>query len=58
MITKRHLDNELNLLIQRQNLMMDLLTSSLCSNKQREKIVESWNELWFINMEDIHGKRS
>lgn len=51
MITKRHLDNELNLLIQRQNLMMDLLTSSLCSNKQREKIAETWNELWFINME-------
>lgn len=58
MITKRQLDNKLNLLIQRQNVMMDLLTSSLCSNKQREKIVEKWNELWFINMEDIHGKRS
>lgn len=58
MITKRKLNNKLDLIISRQCLMMDLLTSSLCSNKQREKIVENWNELWFINMEDIHGKRS
>lgn len=51
MFRKRRIEKKLDLLLQRQCMIMDLLTSIHCSNRQREKNVEKWNKLWYKIME-------
>ena len=51
MITKRKLNKKLDLLLQRQNIMMDVLAAVELNYSERRKLVKRWNKLWHDIME-------
>lgn len=46
MITKRELNKKLDLLLQRQSLMMSILLQTHLSYEGCKKIEKKWNKLW------------
>ena len=52
MITKRKLHKKLDLLIHRQNFMMEILLQTHLSYEGCKKIEKKWNELWHKIMEE------
>ena len=57
MVTKRKLDKKLNLLLERQTMMMEIILETHLSYKGCKKIEKQWNELWYKIMEDENGER-
>lgn len=64
MITKRKLNKKLDLLLQRQTIMMDVLAATELSDSGRRRLVKRWNKLWddimegrYKIVEDKNGKR-
>lgn len=57
-ITKRKLDKKLDLLLQRQSLMMEIILETHLSYEGCKKIEKKWNELWYEVMGGKNGKRS
>lgn len=57
-ITKRKLDKKLNLLLQRQSLMMEIILETHLSYEGCKKIEKKWNELWYEAMGGKNGERS
>lgn len=51
MITKRKLNKKLDLLLQRQTIMMDVLAATELSDSGRKRLVKKWNKLWDDIME-------
>ena len=58
MFRKRRIEKKLDLLLRRQCILMDLLTSVHCSYKQREKVTKIWNEACYKIMEGKDDSRS
>lgn len=50
-VTKRKLNKKLNLLLQRQSLMMSVLLQTHLSYDGCKKIEKKWNKLWDEIME-------
>lgn len=50
-ITKRKLNRKLDLLLQRQNIMMEVLAAAELNNYGRKRLVKIWNDLWYDIME-------
>lgn len=50
-ITKRKLDKKLNLLLERQTMMMEIILQTNLSYEGCKKIEKKWNELWYEIME-------
>lgn len=46
-VTKRKLNKKLNLLLQRQSLMMSILLQTHLSYEGCKKVEKKWNELWY-----------
>lgn len=57
MITKRKLNKKLNLLLQRQSLMMRIILQTHLSYDSCKKLEKEWNALWRKIMEEEDGKR-
>lgn len=57
MITKRKLNKKLDLLLQRQTMMMEIILSTHLSYEGCKKIEKKWNKLWHEIMEDKNGER-
>ena len=63
-ITKRKLNKKLDLLLQRQSIMMEVLAAAELSNSGRKKLAKIWNDLWddimkgrYKIVEDMNGQR-
>lgn len=56
-ITKRKLNKKLNLLLERQTMMMEIILQTHLSYEGCKKIEKKWNELWYETMEEKNGKR-
>lgn len=50
-ITKRKLNKKVNLLLERQTMMMELILQTHLSYEGCKKIEKKWNELWYKIME-------
>lgn len=46
MITKRKLNRKLDLLLQRQTIMMEVLAKVELSDAGYERLAKRWNDLW------------
>ena len=53
----RRLNKKLDLLLERQTLMMEIILETHLSYEGCKKIEKKWNELWYEIMEDKDGKR-
>lgn len=51
MITKRKLNKKLDLLLQRQNFMMEIILQTHLSYDGCKKLEKKWNDLWHKVME-------
>ena len=51
MVTKRKLDKKLDLLLQRQTMMMEIILQIHLSYEGCKKIEKKWNKLWYKIME-------
>lgn len=51
MITKRKLNKKLDLLLQRQCMMMEVISQTHLSYEGCKKIEKKWNKLWYEIME-------
>lgn len=59
MITKRKLNKKLDLLLQRQCMMMEIISQTHLSYEGCKKIEKKWNKLWYKIMEKKKdGERS
>ena len=56
-VTKRKLDKKLNLLLERQTMMMEIILETHLSYEGCKKIEKKWNELWHEIMEGKNGER-
>lgn len=54
MITRRKLNKKLDLLLQRQNFMMEIILQAHFSYDGCKKLKKKWNNLWKEIMEDKH----
>ena len=50
-VTKRKLNKKLDLLLQRQSLMMEIVLQVHLSYEGCKKIEKKWNKLWYEIME-------
>lgn len=57
MISKRKLNRKLDLLLQRQTLMMSIILQVHLSYEGRKKVEKKWNKLWYEIMEEENGQR-
>lgn len=58
MFGKRKINKKLDLLLQRQCMLMELFTSVYCDYRQKEKVAKIWNNLWYKIMEGKDDSRS
>ena len=56
-ITKRKLNKKLDLLLQRQTMMMEIILQIHLSYEGCKKIEKEWNKLWYEIMEGENGER-
>lgn len=54
-VTKRKLNKKLDLLLQRQTMMMEILLSTHLTYEGVKKVEKKWNKLWYKIME---GKKN
>lgn len=57
-ITKRKLNKKLDLLLQRQSMMMEIILQTHLSYEGCKKIEKKWNKLWDEIMGGEDGERS
>lgn len=50
-VTNRKLNKKLDLLLQRQSMMMEIILQTNLSYEGCKKIEKKWNELWYKIME-------
>lgn len=50
-VTNRKLNKKLDLLLERQTMMMEIILQSHLSYEDCKKIERKWNELWYEIME-------
>lgn len=53
-VTKRKLNKKLNLLLERQTMMMEIILQTHLSYAGCKKIEKKWNKLWYEIMEEKH----
>lgn len=51
-ITKRKLDKKLNLLLERQTMMMEIVLQTNLSYEGCKKMEKKWNDLWYKIVEN------
>lgn len=51
MFRKRRIENKINLLLQRQTMMMEIILQTHLSYEGCKKIEKKWNKLWYEIME-------
>lgn len=56
MFRKRRIEKKIDLLLQRQSLMMSIMLQTHLSYEGCKKIEKKWNELWYKIMEGKNGK--
>ena len=56
-VTKRKLNKKLNLLLERQTMMMEIILQTHLSYEGCKKIEKKWNGLWYEIMEEKNGER-
>lgn len=56
-VTKRKLNKKLDLLLQRQTMMMEIILQIHLSYEGCKKMEKKWNDLWYKIMEDKNGER-
>lgn len=52
MFRKRRIEKKINLLLHRQNMMMEIILQTHLSYEGCKKIEKKWNELWHKIMEE------
>lgn len=57
MVTKRKLNKKLDLLLERQTMMMGIILQTHLSYEGCKKIEKKWNKLWYKIMEEKDDKR-
>lgn len=58
MFRKRRIEKKIDLLLQRQTMMMGIILETHLSYEGCKKIEKKWNKLWNEIMEGKNGKRS
>lgn len=58
MFHKRRIEKKIDLLLQRQTMMMEIILETHLSYEGCKKIEKKWNKLWDEIMEEKNGKRS
>ncbi len=58
MFRKRRIEKKIDLLLQRQTMMMEIILETHLSCEGCKKIEKKWNKLWDEIMEEKNGKRS
>ena len=58
MFRKRRIEKKIDLLLQRQTMMMGIILETHLSYEGCKKIEKKWNKLWGEIMEEKNGKRS
>ena len=58
MFRKRRIKKKLDLLLQRQSMMMEIILQTHLSYEGCKKIEKKWNKLWHEIMEGKDAKRS
>lgn len=57
MFRKRRIEKKINLLLQRQTMMMEIILQTNLSYEGCKKIEKKWNKLWYEIMGGEDGKR-
>lgn len=55
MFRKRRIEKKIDLLLQRQNMMMKIILCTQLEYDEAKKLEEEWNELWYKIMEAKNG---
>ena len=58
MFRMRRMEKKLDLLLQRQSMMMEILLSTHLTYEGVKKVEKKWNKLWYKIMEGKDGERS
>lgn len=58
MFRKRRIEKKLDLLLQRQCMMMSMILSTHLTYDGAKKVEKRWNKLWYEIMEGEDGERS
>lgn len=58
MFRMRRMEKKLDLLLQRQSMMMEILLSTHLTYDGVKKVEKKWNNLWYKIMEGKDGERS
>lgn len=58
MFRKRRIEKKIDLLLQRQTMMMEILLSTHLTYDGVKKVEKKWNKLWYKIMEGKDGERS
>ena len=58
MFRKRRIEKKIDLLLQRQSMMMEILLSTHLTYEGVKKVEKKWNNLWYKIMEGKDGERS
>ena len=56
-VSKRKLNRKLDLLLQRQTIMMEVLAKVELSDAGCRRLADRWNDLWYKIVEDKNGER-
>ena len=57
MFRKRRIEKKIDLLLQRQSMMMEILLSTHLTYDGVKKVEKKWNKLWYKIMEEKNGER-
>lgn len=57
MFRMRRMEKKLDLLLQRQSMMMEILLSTHLTYDGVKKVEKKWNKLWYKIMEGKDGER-
>lgn len=58
MFRKRRIEKKLDLLLQRQSMMMSIILSTHLTYDRAKQVEKKWNKLWYKIMEGKDGERS
>lgn len=58
MFRKRRIEKKIDLLLQRQSMMMEILLSTHLTYEGVKNVEKKWNKLWYKVMEGKDGERS
>ena len=57
MFRKRRIEKKIDLLLQRQSMMMEILLSTHLTYDGVKKVEKKWNKLWYKIIEEKNGER-